>query len=214
MTTRKSFQSGSQMIRDNITKWVQHITVERGIHVPLEFTKPSLAFRNGFDDDSSSDGTMQSYISACSSIFTVQSEVFNDPPQSTTVPVQAWASPDGIPNSLTTHTIMTPNSSITDVELIKKQEEIDHLQSQVATLTQQVKMLVDNQNRVDPICQSSPSQGVEISADSIAKVAQMVLQQMRQTNDTLNEIDTVDLTDFPSDLNMDIDSIILPQDPI
>ena len=108
---------------------------------------------------------------------------------------------------------MTPNSSITDVELIKKQEEIDHLQSQVATLTQQVKMLVDNQNRVDPIRQSSPSQGVEISADSIAKVAQMVLQQMRQTNNTLNEIDTVDLTDFPSDLNMDID-IILPQDPI
>ena len=108
---------------------------------------------------------------------------------------------------------MTPNSSITDVELIKKQEEIDNLRSQVATLTQQVKMLVDNQNR-DPIQQSFPSQGVEISADSVAKVAQIVLQQMRQTNHTLNEMDTVDLADFKSDLNMDIDSIIPPQDPI
>ena len=78
MTNRKCFQSSSQMIHDNLTKWVQHITVKRGIHVPVEFTKPSLAFWNGFDVDSSSDGTMQSYISACSSIFTVQSEVYND----------------------------------------------------------------------------------------------------------------------------------------
>lgn len=73
---------------------------------------------------------------------------------------------------------MTPNLSITDVELVKKQEEIDKLQLQVATLTQQVKMLVNNKARSAPIRTTSPSQGVEISATSIAKVAQLVLQQM------------------------------------
>lgn len=98
MTNKQGFQSGLQIIRDNLNKWAHHIIVKRSILVLSEFTTPSLAFRNGFEDNSSSNNTMQSYISACSSIFTVQSEVYNNPPQSTTVPIQAWASPDRIPN--------------------------------------------------------------------------------------------------------------------
>ena len=85
--------------------------------------------------------------------------------------------------------MMTSNSSITEVELLKKQEEIDKLQLQVANLTQQLKMLVENQaSDLNPIQQPRPSQGVEISANSIAPVAQIVLHQMRLTNNNLHEI--------------------------
>ena len=94
-----------------------------------------------------------------------------------------------LPNSLTANTMMTSNSSITEVELLKKQEEIDKLQLQVANLTQQLKMLVENQaSDLNPIQQPRPSQGVEISANSIAPVAQIVLNQMRLTNNNLHEI--------------------------
>ena len=93
-----------------------------------------------------------------------------------------------LPNSLTANTMMTSNSSITEVELLKKQEEIDKLQLQVANLTQQLKMLVENQaSDLNPIQQPRPSQGVVISANSIAPVAQIVLNQMCLTNNNLHE---------------------------
>ena len=50
-------------------------------------------------------------------------------------------------------------------------------------------MLLENQaSDLNPIQQPRPSQGVEISENSIAAVAQIVLNQMRLTNNNLHEI--------------------------
>lgn len=132
MTTKQYFQTGTEIVKDNLHKWIDEIIKSRAIHVPSDFKSPSLAFRNGFDDDSSSGGSLQTYLLSCSSIFTVTNEGYNDPLLSTTIPVQAWASPGvGIPKTLMTNTLITTHSSITEVELNCKQEEIETLQNKV-----------------------------------------------------------------------------------
>ena len=59
---------------------------------PVDYPTPSVAFKNIYDNDSTSgtSNSMSSYLLACSSVYDMKTDDFDDPPISTTVPMQAW----------------------------------------------------------------------------------------------------------------------------
>ena len=86
-----------------------------------EFPKVGLAFRGQLqDDDSENTSTsFDSYLSACSSIYTVENDMFDEPPQTQQRVQQAWAHPDvAVPTCLN----MTPTtmSSVTNNDEINR----------------------------------------------------------------------------------------------
>ena len=145
MTNEAAFKTVAKTVRENISTWNENVTVANAIITPLGYPEPSVAFNHAFDDDSDSGTSMNTYLSACSTIFTAENEVYDAPPVSTIVPVQAWASqpirtPFNPPMS-------TAISSITEGEIMKKNEEIEQLNKQVNALMKQNQLLLDSQKR-------------------------------------------------------------------
>ena len=140
MATTDSFNNVTNILKQNLRQWVKYIMSNNSLSTPDIFSTPTVAFRNRFDDDSDSDGTMQSYLSACSSLFTVKNESYNNPSMLTILPTQAWAS-STIP-TLIIKTATTTPSIITEAELQKKDEMIKKLLDKVDVLSEQVTQLL------------------------------------------------------------------------
>ena len=143
MTDIDNFQQVSKIIKENITQWMADIHNNNNITVPSNYPEPSVVFKNNYDEDSGSENTMASYLSTCSSIFTTQNEEFDNAPESTSAPTQAWTKPP----SIVVPTVATATSSITEVEVGKKNEIIENLQKQIAALNTQVQQLIQLNNQ-------------------------------------------------------------------
>ena len=154
MTNIKHFDNTTKILQKHLQQWVHDITNTNALTTPQTFPKPTVAFRTQVDNDSESDGTMQSYLLVCSSMFTIKNERYDNPPISTILPTQAWAS-STIPTSII-KTATTTLSSITEVELQKKDEIIEKLLDKVNILSEQVTQLLKAQKLSKTIPSLSP----------------------------------------------------------
>jgi hypothetical protein len=123
MTDEKNFKAVVGMIKKDLKPWVLHYSED--YPSPDGFPPPDLAFRNKMYDEGSenSGASFASYMSACSSIYTVDNDDFDLPPAPTNAAPQAWGNVSRIPELLNS-TVSTPaNSGISQDEFDKVTRE-------------------------------------------------------------------------------------------
>lgn len=95
MTTISDFHPLTNLITDNLDKTVMVLKDKYSLKSNPDFPPIGLSFRSSKDEDSSN-GTMQSYFSACMAIYSITNPGDDMPPASTMVPIQAWSKPPSI----------------------------------------------------------------------------------------------------------------------
>ena len=149
MTTESKFRSLAAHIKQELPPWV--IKNSADYPSPKSFPPPSLAFKNQTYDEESdgSQASFQSYVSNCSSIYTVGDENYDDPPPPNNPAPQAWTGNNKIPELLDT-TVSTPASGISQDEFDKVQRENTKLSKKIDDLTSQVTALLESQQQKAP----------------------------------------------------------------
>ena len=189
--------------------WIEKINEQQSFDTPTNFPEPRVCFKNNFDEDSHSDASMATYLSACSSIFTNKGEEYDEPPATSDTPIQAWTSPPTILDP----TISTAPSSITvnESEMAKKNETIRQLQSQVNQLTNQVQLLLANQQSLVDNPSSVTLQGdstnssITLNEQSLNLVIDTVIAKLKEAKDN-GDVSTINASDIPDDINMSFES--------
>jgi hypothetical protein len=100
-----------------------------------DFPPIGLAFRNQPYEEGS-ETSFQSYLSACSSIYSLEDETHDFPPMTDRPIPQAWGSPDPIPDLLNTTTATQSVSGIS-------QDEFDRVTRENLKLTRQIQELTN-----------------------------------------------------------------------
>ena len=96
LTTEAYFKTVTEIIKRDLVTSIEMYATQ---HPPPDsFPPPSLAFK-GQQWDEDSQGSFNTYLSACSSIFSLNDVDFSNPPPSTNPSTQAWGPPDKIPTS-------------------------------------------------------------------------------------------------------------------
>ena len=95
MTTISKFNSRTKFISDNLNQTVNTLSEQYGLHPNSSFPPIGISFCTSQDDDSS-DWTMQSYYSAYTAVYSINSAGEYVPPESTLVPIQTWSKPPTI----------------------------------------------------------------------------------------------------------------------
>jgi hypothetical protein len=135
------FEHVKTEFRKHLSKWCENIVSTNNLQSDASFA-PRLAFKNDNTDEAESDGGYDSYISACSSIYSARTDDgysgYDDPPTSSRPVPQAWKV--NIPSVIATASSITtsePNNDSTD----RLKTENTQLRQQVHTLTEQVSRL-------------------------------------------------------------------------
>ena len=220
-TTTEHFKKVKDIIRTDLNSRVAHYANE----FPLDGTlgPVGLAFKNqGFDTDSSSNSSFQSYLTACSSIFANEEEGLDTPPESDRAAQQVWGGSNTIPLPFDTSTPITVNSTVTSEEYEKAQKLNQEFSKQIAVLQAQVAELQKG-NREPKISslQESPSittistgnttAGISshLFEELVEKVMLVLLDRMGtrgiHTGTSVGQKRSLD-TNIDSSLNMSIDS--------
>ena len=143
-TTDEHFDHVKTVMRQHLHDQVQFHCEEQGLRIPESFPTPGLAFK--FEDDgSASDGTTQTYVSACSTTYSMHSADYADdiPPMESRPSTQAWnRSPLFLQSSENTPPIqqLSPQSRNFDVELATQRENAQ-LKQQYAQAQQDIQEL-------------------------------------------------------------------------
>ena len=90
---------------------------------------------------------MQSYVSACSSLFSGIDTGDDNPPESTLVPIQAWNKPLSTQQTVSTYSSITTTND--GEKLQQMMEENKRLMNKVNKLSQQVQILLTQKNASD-----------------------------------------------------------------
>jgi hypothetical protein len=131
------FDSVKNALRADLATWTHSICEDRALNLPPDYPSPQLAFKNEITDEVDSHGGYDSYITACSSIYSVRTDKGYDDPPTVSLPV-SQACKVNIPSVITTPSSLHPSSSTpTDDQEQLKIENIQ-LRKQVQTLTDQV----------------------------------------------------------------------------
>ena len=150
MTTIPDFSRVTKLITANLAQSITNLNDQHSLQCNPDLPEAGVSFRSSYDDDSS-DGSMQSYLSACSAIYSTTSIGEDCAPASTMVPIQAWNKPPNITPTLNTTAVSTLTPSQTAGETFNKmQEENQRLNRKVNELSSQVQALLDAQARLAP----------------------------------------------------------------
>jgi hypothetical protein len=137
MTTEKYFKSITNKLNTHLNAWIAFYSKDHPMEPNLP--PPGLAFRNQQYDEGS-DGSFASYMSACSSIYTVQDETYDLPPPPKGPAPQAWGHeiPKELQSSAPTHVV----SGISQDEYDKVTRDNAKLSRKIDELTTQVTALL------------------------------------------------------------------------
>ena len=197
MTTERTFKAITTELANNIVKWVNYYAAENPMNP--DFPPPGLSFKNQIYDEGS-DGSAQSYMSACSSIYTVQDEIFDVPPPQKGPAPQAWG--NEIPKDVLSTAATQVESNISQDDFDKVNRENVRLSRKIDELTQQVQALLQQ----GTVARSAPALALN---EIITATTQAVLEAIRlqKANENSFEVD-IDDPQFNTDpkLNMSVDS--------
>ena len=180
MTTESKFKPLAAHIKQELPPWV--IKNSADYPSPKSFPPPSLAFKNqAYDEESEGSQTsFQSYVSNCSSIYTVGDETYDDPPPQNNPAPQAWTGNSKIPELLDT-TVSTPaDSGISQDEFDKVQRENTKLSKKIDDLTSQVTALLQSQQQKAPNKYEMDMEMIVAKATEAATNAVMLSMQKLQ----------------------------------
>ena len=160
-TDVQNFRHVTDTIRDGLANLAHQIQVEQSLaESPYEHA-PSVAFRNprlndglDNDDDSTDEGSFQTYLSACTSVYTVDDGSFEDdgvgnhrPPFTNSRPAtQAWTNPLPIDTVVATSTSTTP-SQVSHEEYDRLKNSHDRLLDEMAELKTRFAQMVELQRQ-------------------------------------------------------------------
>jgi hypothetical protein len=151
------FETLKKEIRLNLAQWNTQACTDNSISLDPSFPPPRLAFKHDQTDEEDSDGKgYQSYLSACSSIYSVQTddgyEGYHDPPDSSLPVPQAWKV--NIPSVIATTKLNHPSSTTKhdDTERLRTENALQR--KQIETLTEQ---LISTNQRVDELLKEQKS---------------------------------------------------------
>lgn len=113
---------------------ISNLTDQYGLSLNRELPEACVSFQSKYNDDSS-DGSMQSYLLACSVIYSITSLGGDCPPASTMVPIQAWNKPPNITPIANVFAISTLTPSQNAETFNKMQEENQRLTHKVNELS-------------------------------------------------------------------------------
>jgi hypothetical protein len=134
MTTEKEFKGVCELLKHNLETWTRKIV--KGYELATDTAHlPSvgLAFRNQQYDEGS-DSSFQSYLSACSSIYSLDDSKHDFPPLADRPITQAWGSPL-VPDTLNTTTATHSVSGISQDDFDRVTQENQKLTRKLEELT-------------------------------------------------------------------------------
>ena len=170
MTTEHDFKSVCDFLKINLNNWAKQATQTYNLSTDTSHLPPvGLAFKNQPYDDES-DGSFRSYLSACSSIYSIEDDNLDFPPITNKPVVQAWGNPLPVAQVNTSTTATNSVSGISQDEYDRMARENQNLNQKIEELTNKMKMWEQKKS------QSTPPQ---IDIESIvAATAEVVMQRM------------------------------------
>ena len=150
MTTEGQFKRLTELIKRTIVAAVSNYTEE----CPLDPSLPpvGLAFK-GQEYDDSSGGSFNTYLSACSSVFSNQNDDFSYPPDNSSPAIQAWGpTPPKIPREFQTELDTQVESGLSSEGYARVDHEKEKMAKEIRDLKAQVKSLlqISQQPQVPP----------------------------------------------------------------
>jgi hypothetical protein len=126
----------SELLAKHLAAWTAIIIKNYGLLTDCAHLPPiGLAFKNQPYDDGS-DASFQTYLSACSSIYSLEDETYDFPPIIDRPIPQAWGPPDAIP------VLVNPTPSTQSVSGIS-QDDFDKVTRENQKLTRQIQELMN-----------------------------------------------------------------------
>ena len=157
-------------MQNNLNNWTAKISHDNALHPDTsEFPPIGLVFRNQPYEDSSN-GSFRSYLSACSSIYSVEDNTYDLPPSDDRPIPQAWGHSASVPDVLNTTTATQSVSGISQDEYDRMACENQKLNRKIEELTS--KMTSWEQQQPVNIPQPLDMQSI------IAATTEAVLRQM------------------------------------
>jgi hypothetical protein len=144
VVSHSQFDQIRNEFKANLAKWVQQVCTTHTVSIDASFPAPGLAFKSGNFYDEESDGKgYQSYLSACSSIYSVQTEEgyegYHNPPDSSRPAPQAWKV--NIPSVIATTNPPKPPPQTEPSSMDRLREENAQQPQQISNLTNQLLQL-------------------------------------------------------------------------
>ena len=183
MTTEKNFKNVTAIIKRDLDTAVTHYTKE----FPLDKSHPpvGLAFNGTQDDDNSSDGSFNLYLSSCSTVFDDRLENYSAPPATSSPAIQAWGpTTPNIPkdvHSTTTTQVVSGISSATYNEVDREKEQMAR---EISELKAQVQALLQKSTTPAP---TTP--GIDIQAIVAHTTAAVMKEMLKQQQNLKRPID-------------------------
>ena len=172
MTMEADFKNVCDQISRNLVNWTKKVAADQTIATETPESPPvGLAFRNQPYDDGS-ETSFQTYMSACSSLYSVEDNTHDFPPITYRPIPQAWVPPTPVPNQLNTTKITHSVSGISQDEFNRVTRENLKLTRKIEELTS--KMTQWEQRQTQPQVQPMDLQSI------IAATTKAVLETMTQ----------------------------------
>jgi hypothetical protein len=201
MTTEAFFKPIVAELSAHLPDWVQFYATE--FPSDEDFPAPGLAFKNQPFEEGS-EGSFNTYMSACSSIYTIQDDTFDLPPERSNAITQAWGG-DPVP-ALLDSTVSTPaNSGISQDDFDAVNRENARLNRKLDELTVLVKNMQQSHQ--------TPQQPSQIDMNIIiAAATQAALQAVAAAQLQREHVPLVIHDDAPPPSNRDMSFDSLEED--
>lgn len=144
LTTKSQFKTLTATLRQMIPIWVQQFSDLAAVEPT--FPEAGLAFRTVPTDDESGE-SFKTYLSACSSIYTVEDDYYNNPPTSSLPPSQAWGN-ISLPTYVEPPTLPPIESLTTPTTLQSLLQQNQQLQRKVSAPTASVQKLLQEHTNI------------------------------------------------------------------
>jgi hypothetical protein len=210
MTTEQDFKEVCDLLKNNLSNWTAKITNDYSLTMDTSHLPPiGLAFKNQPYDDES-DGSFRSYLSACSSIYSLDDDTHDFPPITDKPMVQAWG-PAPIPEVL--HSTASQSvSGISQDEYDRMARENQNLNRKIEELTIKMKSFerqkptttppIDIQSIIDATTSAVMSQLMRMQdasqpTDNMEEEIQQPLTQPREGANKRRATDDVEENEQP-----------------
>ncbi|KAL7565868.1 hypothetical protein ACA910_007426 [Epithemia clementina (nom. ined.)] len=176
LTTEAHFRTLTNTIRENLPRWAEYYAND--VQMSTDLPPVGLAFKNS-SADSNSDQSFETYASACSSVYTLQDDTYDDPPANAGPVPQAW---DNIPSCVRSATASSVPSGVSQDEFDRVSLENARLSRRVDDLMAQVQSLLSRLPPDQPTASATSSSFVSPAdiQQIIATTTQAVIRQLHQ----------------------------------
>jgi outer membrane murein-binding lipoprotein Lpp len=207
MTNDQHFKDVTDLIKRELTASVAHYSEE--FPIPSTFPPVGLAFKSREYDDESSGGSFNTYLSACSTIFSERNMEFSSPPETSSPAIQAWGpTPPKIPREVQSTTETQVESGLSSDNYHHADREKERMSREIQDLKAQVKTLLQKAKGPDPPPPPELDMAALIAATADAVMQRMIANQNKEINTQRKDKQAAgsDANTAGIDLDMSLDS--------